>query len=564
MKIQDKIIDIINKVYAGILTDNNVEDNVNTCVLEVPNNKDFGDFSTNLAMRSAGILKKAPMQIGEMFKKKLLADKNAKEFFSEIKLVNPGFINFYLKPESLLPYIKEIIEKKDLYGRSDIGNGKKVNIEFVSANPTGPLHVGHGRGAVLGDILANLYEFIGFDVTREYYVNDCGRQINILGNTVKKWINAIDENKDPVFEEQDENGEKKEWYKGAYMKEVVASIVEKYGKEHTVIEFGEYAGQLILENIKKDLSDFGVKEFDVWTSEKKFYSEDEVNKIIALLEDKDFIYEKDGAKWVKSSMFGDEKDRVVIRSNGEPTYLASDIAYHNEKITRGFDKLINIWGADHHGYVPRLKASITALKYDQNILDVILCQLVKLVRNNVPVQMSTRAGEFVTLKKVVDEVGRDTARFFFIMRKADAQLDFDLEIAKKHSLDNPVYYIQYAHARICSIFKHINENLTIQYDSKDSDKIDLNLLVSKEEQDLFKLMLNFQDVVENSALSNEPHRITVYLQELASCFHTFYNKHKVTSGEKELILARLFLVDTIRIVIKNGLFILGINALEEM
>ena len=547
LTIQQKSAQIISRVCNNI-----------PCILEIPPQKDMGDFSSNIAMKSAKIFKKSPLVIGEEIKQALLKDKEAKKNFEKIEVVNPGFLNFFIQKKVYLADIKNILDKGKDYGRSKHGKGHKVNIEFVSANPTGPLHVGHGRGAVLGDALANLYDFAGYKVTREYYLNDCGRQMNILGKTTKAWIHALDNGETPNFN----GGQEGEWYKGDYMKDVAIAVKEKHGKDLDIKEFGYFAGQEILEGIKYDLRAFGVGEFEVWSSETDLHKKGDVDKALAVLRKKGFIEDKDGAVWFKSSMFGDEKDRVVKRSNGELTYLAADIAYHWDKLERGFDKLVDIWGADHHGYVPRLKGAVQALGYEKEKLHVILCQLVTLMRGNEPVQMSTRSGEFITLKEVVDEVGKDAARFFFLMRKSDAKLDFDLELAKKHSMDNPVYYVEYAHARICSIFKRLKEeHPDIKYDSK---KCNLDLLCEDEELESIKDMVRFQDVIEGASQNDEPHRLTNYLQELAGNFHRFYSKHRVITDDLELSKARLFLIDSMRVVLSNGLGLLGIEGMESM
>ena len=558
MKIQDRISKVVEKAYRDLLKEKSLEDKNNNCSLEVPPQKDFGDYSSNLAMRGSKIFKMPPFELGNIIKQKLLEDEEASALFQEIKIVKPGFINFFIKKDVFLSYVKEIIEEKELYGRSKIGRRKKVNIEFVSANPTGPLHVGHGRGAAIGDVLCNLYEFAGFKVHREYYINDCGRQMNILGKTVKAWIDALSKNTEPVFDEKP--GEELQWYKGHYMKDVTLEVIQHYGKDHDIKDFGYFAGQVILENIKDDLRSFGVKKFDIWKSERVLHEEDKIKEVFKIIEERGFLERKDGALWFKSSAFGDEKDRVIVRSNGELTYLAADIACHLEKILTGVDKMIDVCGADHHGYVARIKAAVQALGYEKDMLDVILCQLVRLVRNGDPVPMSTRTGEFVTLREVIDEVGCDAARFFFIMRKADAQLDFDLEIAKKHSLDNPVYYIQYAHARVCSIFSFIKEQ---KFDYQ-PNKVLMDCLDKEEELDIIRMMVNFQDIIESCALDNEPHKLASYLQELAGLFHKFYNKYRVVTDDVSLTGARLALIDALRIVLRNGLSILGINALEEM
>jgi arginyl-tRNA synthetase len=433
-----------------------------------------------------------------------------------------------------------------------------VQVEFVSANPTGPLHIGHGRGAATGDAVASLLSAAGFDVQREYYINDAGNQMNTLGlSGLLRYKELLGEKID--FPET--------CYQGDYMKEIARDAVTKFGdrflnvpQEEGVAFFSKMGGDLILAGIDQDLQDFGIR-FDNWFSEQSLFDEGKVKSAIEEMQAKGHIYEQDGALWFKTTAFGDDKDRVVVRSNGVTTYFASDIAYHRDKFARGFDWVIDVWGADHHGYVPRLKSVVQGLGRDAADLGIILVQLVSLLRDGVPVAMSTRSGEFVTLKEVVDEVGRDAARFFFLMRRSDSQLDFDLELAKRQSNDNPVYYVQYAHARIKSIFDTARERGV----APKFDGVKLELLQTPEDLSLIKKLSVYPEILEGAAVNFEPHRITYYLQELAGEFHSFYNKSRViTPEEPELTQARLFLLHCVAITLKNALTVLGISAPERM
>ncbi len=524
--------------------------------IEEPRHAAQGDFSTNFAMVSAGIQKMAPRKIAES----LVAAIEPSDLVEKIEIAGPGFINFFLAKEAWHPIVDQILVKDHEYGTSDIGNKQKVQVEFVSANPTGPLHVGHGRGAAVGDAVGNILSFAGFDVQKEYYINDSGRQIRTLGTSV--WLRL-----------QQKLGNKIDFpddcYKGDYIKDLADQVLKEKGNvllkedESRAIEIcAKFAAQIILGGIKDDLLQFGV-DFDQWFSEQSLYDTNRVQKAIEDFKSKNLIYEQDGALWFRTEDFGDEKNRVVVRNNGLTTYFASDIAYHMEKYERGFDKVIDVWGADHHGYIKRIDASVVASGRKSEQFEVILVQLVNLIRSGVPVQMSTRAGEFVTLKDIVDEVGKDAARFMFLSRSYDSGLDFDLDLAKQKNSENPVYYVQYVHARITGILiKATQESLISDIDFNMGKHV--GLLQEQEEINLLKILNAFKENVEKSATSLHPHVIFTYLMTLASAFHGYYNKHKVITSNNEQSLARLSLVLGVKKVIRNGLTLLGVSAPERM
>ena len=480
-------------------------------------------------------LKKNPREIASSIVDKI---KNEK-IFKKVEIAGPGFINFYINENAWLDTLKEIFDKNIDYFKFDIGQGKKALIEFVSANPTGPLHIGHGRGAVVGDVLARILKFTGFKVLKEYYINDAGNQMKILGNSIKiRAMQLVKSNEIIKFPD--------DHYKGTYIKEIAREMINKYGKD--VINkpdefFTNYGINKILPEIIEDLKNFGV-EFDNFFSEKTLFEKGEVESIINFLKDKGVLYEKDGAWWLKVE---NDEDRVVIKSDGSFTYLASDIAYHKNKYERGFELLVNIWGADHHGYIPRIRSAVKHLGYNPDKLKILLVQMVNLLRNGEKIVLSTRAGEFVTLKEVIDEVGKDAARFIFMTRKCDAHLDFDLEVAKMKSNENPVYYVQYAHARICSILRNSQDEPEI---------IEFN---EEEEFELIKKISDMKHIIYIAAKNLEPHLLTYYLIELAGLFHSFYNKHKVMGNR-----SRLALVKCVKESIKLGLDLLGVNAPEKM
>ncbi|UFS69862.1 arginine--tRNA ligase [Geomonas sp. RF6] len=524
-------------------------------VVEKPSHPEHGDFATNVAMLMAKGEKKAPRAVAEIIVAKL---KGSTELVDSVEIAGPGFINFRIKPSAWRETLNVISGAGAEFGKSTVGRGKKVQVEFVSANPTGPLHIGHGRGAATGDAVASLLEAAGFEVQREYYINDAGNQMNTLGLSVLlRYRELLGQQVD--FPEN--------CYQGAYIKDIAADAVKAYGDSYLQVSedegvafFAKYGGNVILKGIEDDLAAFGVRH-DHWFSEQSLFDDGKVPAAIEEMQEKGLIYEQEGALWFRTTDYGDDKDRVVVRSNGVTTYFASDIAYHRDKFGRGFDWVIDVWGADHHGYVPRLKGIVQGLGRNPDDLKIILVQLVSLLRDGVPVAMSTRSGQFDTLKEVVDEVGRDAARFFFLMRRSDSQLDFDLELAKRQSTDNPVYYVQYAHARIRSIFEAAQEKgVTV-----DLSAPQLDLLQTAEEMSLIKTLATFPETLESSAVNFEPHRITYYLQDLAAQFHSYYNKSRVIiPEEQQLSNARLFLLHCVAITIKNALTVLGISAPERM
>ncbi len=522
--------------------------------LEIPKDKSHGDLSTNIAMRASKLAGLAPIELAGLIKAQLETELSSDPSgaIDRVEVKAPGFINFFISKNFLCKVLLEIKRGKDNYGRSSIGRGTKLQVEFVSANPTGPLTIAHGRQAAIGDSLANIFEFLGYSVTREYYLNDEGTQMDILGNSIRVRYHELFGPAEPF---------PSDGYKGPYVIDVAKDFKKKYGAKHlktTDIKiFREFGLRWILNDIKKDLKDFSVR-FDVWYSQKKLRESGKVKKAIALLKDRGYIFEQENAVWFRSTAFGDDKDRVVIKSDGSMTYLAPDIAYHLEKFRRGFRKITDIWGPDHHGYVPRMKAAIKALGYHEESLTVLIVQLATLYKGGQVVSMSTRAGEFVTLREVMDEVGKDVSRFAFLMRRISSHLDFDLDLVKKESSENPVYYIQYAHARIWSILEYSRRShiVTAKFDSK--------LLKEAEELELLRILRQFPLIVALSGRAQEPYIILQYLQDLAGLFHSFYNKHRVVSDDLSLTKSRLILVDCVRIVLANGLRLLGVSLPKKM
>jgi len=546
-----------------------------------------GDFATNAALALAKAAGRNPRQLAQS----LLDALPATDLVERCEIAGPGFINFFLAPGAYRRLIPEILSRGYDYGRSRVGSGKRVQVEFVSANPTGPLHVGHGRGAAYGSVVADLLAAAGFEVHREYYVNDAGRQMDILATSVwLRYLELCDENFDfPA------NG-----YRGDYVWDIAATLHRDHGEsyKHSADEIfaeipaDEPAGgdkeahidaliqraksllgdnryrfvfelglNAILDDIRDDLSHFGVN-YDQWYSERTLTESGAVNRAIERLRASGHLYEKEGALWFRSTDYGDEKDRVVVRDNGQATYFASDIAYHMDKLERGFERVIDIWGADHHGYVPRVKAALQALGDDPSRLDVLLVQFAILYRGGERAQMSTRSGQFVTLRELRREVGADAARFFYVMRKCEQHLDFDLDLAKSQSSDNPVYYVQYAHARICSVLQQATEQHVVL--AEDPRKVDYGRLVEAHESDLLTTLSRYPEVVEAAALNAEPHLLTHYLRELANGFHTYYNAHKFLIDDAPLRDARLQLILATRQVLRNGLNLLGVSAPEKM
>ena len=523
--------------------------------VEEPNAGSHGDFSTNISMVMASIQKMPPRKIAEAIIKNI---NDPDGMLDKTEIAGPGFINFFLNKHSWHPVLQKIHEQDALYGASDIGKGKKIQVEFVSANPTGPLHVGHGRGAAVGDSVANILLFCGYNVEKEYYINDSGRQINTLGRSVFLRYKELFE-ADVQFPE--------DCYQGDYVRDLAGKARDDNGdkllsmsEEEAISYCARFAAENILSEIKEDLESFGVV-FDNWYSEQSLYDSGKVDRAINDFRKQNIIFEDDGALWFRTKDFGDEKNRVVVRSNGLTTYFASDIAYHQDKFDRGFERVIDVWGADHHGYIPRVSAAIEASGHTRDKFNVILIQLVNLLREGEPVSMSTRSGEFVTLRDVISEVGSDAARFIFLTRHYESALDFDLELAKKKTNDNPVYYVQYVHARISSIVRKAQERGISEIVWNDAAISRLN---EPEEIQLIKIMARYPEIVRCSAEYMEPHRITYYLMNLAAAFHAYYNKHRVLTDEAELTLGRLYLVLAIKKIIRNGLSLLGVSAPEKM
>lgn len=523
--------------------------------LEIPKERSHGDLSTNIAMKACKPAKLSPLDLAGLIREKLLGQiesDNLKKDIERVEIMPPGFINIYLSKEHLYKVLLEIKRKPEGFGSSAVGRGLKLQVEFVSANPTGPLTIAHGRQAAIGDSLANILEFLGYDVTREYYLNDEGTQMDNLGKSVRaRYLDLLGSGE----------GFPEDGYKGSYVIDIAKDFKSKYGKIYEatkeIAPFREFALRWILNDIKKDLKDFGVK-FNLWYSQKALRKSGKVEKAIQLLKEKGYIYEKDNAVWFKSTEFGDDKDRVVFKSDGSATYLAPDIAYHLEKYRRGFKKITDIWGPDHHGYVPRMKAAIKALGFPEDSLTVLIVQLATLYRTGEVVSMSTRAGEFVTLREVMDEVGKDVSRFCFIMRRISSHLDFDLDLVKKESSENPVFYIQYAHARIWSILDYGKKEHISQA------RYDARLLKEPEELELLRLLRQFPLIVRLSGKSQEPYIVMQYLQDLATLFHSFYNKYRVVGDDAGLTKSRLVLVDCVRIVLANGLRLLGVSLPKKM
>ena len=588
---KNHIADLISRALQkleqqGVLTAHSADD----IQIERSRDKQHGDFATNTAMR---LCKQAGMN-PRALAQKLIDNLEPSEIVVKVEIAGPGFINFYLADDALSPVVNTVLRLGAEYGKSKLGQGKRVQVEFVSANPTGPLHVGHGRGAAYGSVVANLLQAAGYEVKREYYVNDAGRQMNILAASV--WMRYLEVcGETLVFPS---NG-----YKGDYIRDIALSLRERHADEfrHSAAEL--FAGvpddetalnpggdkeahidaiiekskallgkqgyravfgaglNAILTDIKDDLAEFGVV-YDEWFSEQSLVDQGAVEKVVHRLQSNGVIYEKEGALWFRSTDYGDEKDRVVQRDNGQTTYFASDIAYHLNKIERGFDRIIDVWGADHHGYVPRVKASLQATGCDAEKLQVLLVQFAILYRNGQKAQMSTRSGEFVTLRELREEVGTDAARFFYVMRKCEQHLDFDLDLAKSRSNENPVYYIQYAHARICSVFRELHEK-SLQYDEVMAAN-SLDQLVNEHEDALLTLLSRYPEQIETAAQNCEPHQLAHYLRELANAFHTYYNAHKFLIDDDAIRNARLHLIRATKQVLANGLAILGVSAPEAM
>jgi len=550
--LRQKITGALQACYAaGSLASGEIPD----FSLEVPGQADHGDFATNAALLLAKAERKAPRQVAELLVKALGSDAG---LWTRIEIAGPGFINFFLAPTCWYAVLAEILQRDTNYGRSTIGQGKKVQVEFVSANPTGPLHIGHGRGAAVGDAVASVLSAAGFDVQREYYINDAGNQVQTLGRSI--WMRLREQRGETISFPED-------GYQAEYIRDLAKKLdalegdaVLSLDEKAAIARCSAFGIEQVLVWIADDLKAFGIV-FNNWYSEQSLYDRDMVNLELGKLASKGLSFEQDGALWFRTTDYGDDKDRVLIKSDGSPTYFASDVAYHMEKFDRGFQRVIDVWGADHHGYVPRMKAVIEGLGHAPDDLEVLLIQMVNLLRDGVPYTMGKRSGNFITLREVIDEVGSDACRFFFLMRRADSQLDFDLELAKKQSNENPVYYVQYAHARVRSIQRNARDaGVTLPT----AAAVDFALLTEPEELALAKLMQRYPAVIEQAARGCEPHRIVYYLQELATLFHSYYNRHKVLVEEVAVAQARLCLVECVRRVIANALGILGISAPDTM
>ena len=538
-QIKEMIKSALNELYIKFDPEN--------IVVEVPKKREQGDFSTNIAMQLTKVLKDNPRNIAEKIVEVL--SKNTNEI-KTIEIAGPGFINIYLNDEYVFSGISNVIKQGENYGSSSIGKKEKVDIEFVSANPTGILHLGTARGAAYGSNLANIMSFAGYDVTKEYYINDAGNQIINLGISLKeryKGLCGLEEN-------MPEDG-----YYGSEIIDIAKTIFDKYGNsklDEDLEFFKKTAVDYLLNIIKTDLSNFGVT-FDVWTSEKSIRAKGRIEESLKILDEKGLVYKKDDATWLKTTVYGDDKDRVLIKTDGSYTYLVPDIAYHLDKFDRGFDYLVDVFGADHHSYVSRLKASIEALGYDKDKLEVRLLQMVRLLRDGEIVKMSKRTGGNITISELVGEIGKDAARYFFATRSLDGQMDFDINLALKKSSENPFFYVGYANARICSILKDAKEkNIDICTDIKEAIDIDSKALLLK--------VYEFNEVLASAALKKEPHLITNYVYELASMFHNYYGKHKILTDDIKMSEKRLGLIKTVGITITNALRLIGVKAPEKM
>lgn len=543
MNLKEKIKEMIKSA----LNELSIKFDSENIVVEVPKKREQGDFSTNIAMQLTKVLKDNPRNIAEKIVEALSKNNNE---IKTIEIAGPGFINIYLNDEYVFSGISNVIKQGENYGSSSIGKKEKVDIEFVSANPTGILHLGTARGAAYGSNLANIMSFAGYDVTKEYYINDAGNQIINLGVSLKeryKGLCGLEEN-------MPEDG-----YYGSEIIDIAKTIFDKYGNsklDEDLEFFKKVAVDYLLNIIKTDLSNFGVT-FDVWTSEKSIRAKGRIEESLKILDEKGLVYKKDDATWLKTTVYGDDKDRVLIKTDGSYTYLVPDIAYHLDKFDRGFDYLVDVFGADHHSYVSRLKASIEALGYDKDKLEVRLLQMVRLLRDGEIVKMSKRTGGNITISELVGEIGKDAARYFFATRSLDGQMDFDINLALKKSSENPFFYVGYANARICSILKDAKEkNIDICTDIKEAIDIDSKALLLK--------VYEFTEVLASAALKKEPHLITNYVYELASMFHNYYGKHKILTDDIKMSEKRLGLIKTVGITITNALKLIGVKAPEKM
>jgi len=585
---KQKIEELLRQAVNTLKTEGVLEqDMAAQIVIERTRDAQHGDFASNLAMMLAKPAKANPRQLAE----KIIAALPEDVAITKVELAGPGFINFFINPHTQYQIIRQIHEQGASFGLSQMGAGKKIQVEFVSANPTGPLHVGHGRGAAYGSVLADLLAAVGFDVQREYYVNDAGRQMDILATSI--WLRYLEECGEVLPFPSNA-------YRGDYVRDIARDIHQNAGNDYrrpaalvqeeipadepdggdkemhidaliarakTLLgtnlyrDFFQIGLNNILGDIKDDLHEFGV-DYQQWFSEQQLMDDGSVDKALARLREGGHLFEKDGAIWFASSALGDEKDRVVVRENGQYTYFASDIAYHHNKLERGFDQIIDIWGADHHGYIPRVRAAILALGADAEKLKVLLVQFATLYRGEEKVQMSTRSGEFVTLRQLRNEVGKDAARFFYVMRRSEQHMDFDLQLATSRSNENPVYYVQYAYARVCSVLRQLDEKGWQRDIELGMDN--LPQLVESHEIALLATLARYPEMLAKAALQYEPHQIVMYVRELATDFHTYYNAHPFLVDDAVLRNARLNLVCAVKQVLANGLFLLNISTPEVM
>ncbi len=531
---------------------------VSEITVEIPREKEHGDFSTNIAMQLVKQVRKAPKIVADIIIKNLNLEGT---YIDKVDCAGAGFINFYLNNNWLYDTLKVIQDEGNSYGKINVGQGQKVMVEFVSANPTGPLHMGNARGGALGDCIASVLQAAGYDVTREFYINDAGNQIEKFGYSLEaRYIQLLKGDNAVEFPEDGYHGEDIIEHMKNYIEEYGDKLLEADSAERRQL-FARYALERNLKRIKEDLASYGIN-FDIWFSEQSLYDSGDIKNTLELLQEKGLTYEKEGAIWFKSSEFGSEKDEVIVRNNGLPTYYLSDIAYHRNKFEkRKFDRVINLWGADHHGHVARMKGAVEAVGIDPNKLEVVLFQLVRLLRNGEVARMSKRTGKAISLADLLEEVGRDAARFTFNTKASGNHLDFDLDLVVKKSNENPVYYVQYAHARICSMLKLLSEEGISVADSK---KADLSVLDKKEEKELIKKLAEYPEEIRLSAQSLEPSRLTRYVQDVAALFHSFYNACRVKGEEENIMKARIILVDCTRVVISNVLNLLSISAPERM
>jgi len=550
-QLKEKIVEILKSEIPE------VEQIKDKFKIEPPKEEKFGDFSINTAFLLSKSLKKKPLDIANQIKQIL----EKEDIFEKIEVAGAGFVNLFLSTNYFKPVLEKAILEGNTYGEVKNKDKGKINVEFVSANPTGPLHLGHGRGAVVGNTLANLYSYSGYSVEKEFYINDAGNQIKMLGLSVYARYRQIEEPDYPFPEEG---------YKGEYIKDIAKEIyyhhrdkILSLNSEEEAVEFmAEYAKNLLLEKIKEDLSLVEVY-FDVWFSEKELYTQGKVQEVIEFLKEKGLIYKKDGALWLKTTQFGDDKDRVLKKSDGTYTYFTGDIAYHFDKLKRGYNFIVNIWGADHHGYIPRLKSAMLALGAKEDWFNVLLIQLVKLFKDGKEMKMSKRAGTFTTLRDLIETVGKDAVIYFFLTKDSNTHLNFDIDLALKKSSENPVYYVQYAHARISSVFNEAKEKFGI--DIATIDDVDITLLKEKAEKDLMKYIAIIPESIYEITEKKQPHKITQIAYELASKFHYYYNNYKfLQKDDEKLMKARLYLLKAVRNTLQTLFRIMGITPVERM